>query len=216
VLKLAAAEHPPIGLVEIFDGQIWLGWLMVAVALYSAFPAYLLGRIKMPLAAELHDKVLTADAKMNRADWLTGSAAALGVLGIGLGWWWADSAAAIVIALDIVHDGWKYCRAAVADVMDSRPSTYDEREVHPLVPEIRRLVAGWDWIERAVVRLRESGHVINVEVIAVPLSEAGVLDRVEAAVAAIRDLDWKIQDVVVSVVREIEEPPAGLVVVPRS
>jgi divalent metal cation (Fe/Co/Zn/Cd) transporter len=216
VLKLAAAEHPPIGLVEIFDGQIWLGWLMVAVALYSAFPAYLLGRIKMPLAAELHDKVLTADAKMNRADWLTGSAAALGVLGIGLGWWWADSAAAIVIALDIVHDGWKYCRAAVADLMDSRPSTYDEREVHPLVPEIRRLVAGWDWIERAVVRLRESGHVINVEVIAVPLSEAGVLDRVEAAVAAIRDLDWKIQDVVVSVVREIEEPPAGLVVVPRS
>jgi divalent metal cation (Fe/Co/Zn/Cd) transporter len=215
VLKLAAAEHPPIGLVEVFDGQIWLGWLMIAVALYSAIPAYIIGRAKLPLADDLHDKVLQADAKMNRADWLTGSAAALGVLGIGLGWWWADAVAAIVIALDIVHDGAKYSRAAVGDLLDSRPTTYDESEIHPLVHDIRRCVASWDWIERAAVRMRESGHVINVEVIAVPRSEAGVVARVEEGAAAIRELDWKVRDVVVGLARELEGASEDLIVVPR-
>lgn len=40
----------------------------------------------------MHDKVLHADAKMNKADWMTAAAALVGVLGIGLGWWWAKIA----------------------------------------------------------------------------------------------------------------------------
>jgi divalent metal cation (Fe/Co/Zn/Cd) transporter len=42
---------------------------------------------------------------MNRADWMTASAAMVGVIGIGFGIWWLDSAAAILIALDVVRDG---------------------------------------------------------------------------------------------------------------
>jgi cation diffusion facilitator family transporter len=215
VLKLLSGEHPPIGMVELFDWQVWLGWLMIAALLYSAIPVMILGRIKDKLAAQLHDKVLHADAQMNRADWMTALAALAGVVGIGFGLWWADAAAAIVIGLDIVHDGAKYTRAAAKDVLDGRPRRHDEKGVHPLVGEVREVVAGLDWVEQAAVRSRELGHVFCVEVLAVPRDEHDLLDRVEAAIDQIVALDWKVQDVVVAVVRDLEDAP-GEVLVRRS
>ena len=134
VLKLLAGEHPPIGMVELFDWQVWLGWLMIAALLWSAIPILIIGRIKTGLAAQLHDKVLNADAAMNRADWMTAGAALVGVIGIGFGVWWLDAAAAIVIGADIARDGWKYTRAAMADLLDGRPRRLDESGVHSLVP----------------------------------------------------------------------------------
>jgi cation diffusion facilitator family transporter len=212
VLKLLSGEHPPIGMVELFDWQVWLGWLMIAALVYSAIPAMVLGRIKTRLAAQLHDKVLYADAKMNRADWMTAGAAIVGVVGIGFGLWWADAVAAIAIGLDILHDGFKYTHAAAKDVLDGRPRRHDEEGVHPLVGEVRETVAGLDWIAEAAVRTRELGHVLSVELLVVPRDEAHLLDRVEDAVERIRALDWKVQDVVVAVVRELEGAPEEVLV----
>ena len=42
---------------------------MGVMALSIPLPIYL-GRVKMALAKELHDKVLYADADMNKADWI--------------------------------------------------------------------------------------------------------------------------------------------------
>ena len=42
--------------------------------------------------------MLYADAKMNKADWLTATAAMVGVVGIGVGLWWVDAVAAIAIS----------------------------------------------------------------------------------------------------------------------
>jgi divalent metal cation (Fe/Co/Zn/Cd) transporter len=212
VLKLLSGEHPPIGMVELFDWQVWLGWLMIAALVWSAVPAYVLGRMKKRLAAELHDKVLHADAQMNRADWMTASAALVGVVGIGLGLWWLDAAAAIAIGLDIARDGSKYTRAAVMDILDGRPRRDDEKGVHPLVGEVRDTVAGLGWVREAAVRMRELGHVLSVEVLAVPRDDADLLDRVEEATERIRALDWKLQDVVVAVVREVEGAPGDVMV----
>jgi cation diffusion facilitator family transporter len=214
VLKLLSGDHPPIGMVELFDWQVWLGWLMIAALVYSAIPALILGRMKTGLAAQLHDKVLHADSRMNRADWMTATAALVGVVGIGFGLWWTDAVAAIVIGLDIAHDGARYTRAAVKDILDGRPRRDDEKGVHPLVGEVRDTVAGLDWIEEAAVRMRELGHVLAVEVLAVPRDDADLLDRVEDAVEQIRGLDWKLQDVVVAVVRELEGAPGDVVVRP--
>jgi cation diffusion facilitator family transporter len=211
-LKLISGEHPPIGMVELFDWQVWLGWLMIAALLYSAIPVLILGRIKVRLAAQLHDKVLHADAKMNQADWMTAGAALIGVIGIGFGLWWADAAAAIVIGLDITHDGLRYTRAAAKDLLDGRPRRHDEKDVHPLVGEVHETVAGLDWIEQAAIRTRELGHVFSVEVLAVPRDEHDLLDRVEDAVDRICDLDWKIQDAVVAVVRDLEDAPPEVLV----
>jgi divalent metal cation (Fe/Co/Zn/Cd) transporter len=215
-LDLLKGDHPPIGMVELFDWQVWLGWLMLAALVWSAVPAVILGQMKKRIAAQLHDKVLYADAQMNKADWMTASAAMAGVIGIGFGLWWADAVAAIVIGLDIAHDGVKYSRGAVADIIDGQPRRHDEAGTHPLVAEVRRAVAGMDWVQEAAVRMRELGHIFSVEVLVIPVDEVGLLDRVEDAVAQIRDLDWKLQDVVISPVRELADAPPEVLVQRRS
>src|SRR5690606_20713072 len=116
---LVAAEHPPIGTIVLFGQSVWLGWLMIGVmALTIPLPIYF-GRVKMRLAEELHDKVLYADADMNKADWMTAVGTIAGVTGIGFGLWWADSVAALLIAASILWDGVKNMGAAISDLMDT-------------------------------------------------------------------------------------------------
>jgi cation diffusion facilitator family transporter len=209
--KLIKGTHPPIGMVEILEGQVWLGWLMLAALAYSGIPAMIIGFLKRPLAKELHDKVLFADAKMNQADWLTASAAMLGVVGIGFGLWWADAAAAIVISLDILHDGQKHLRESVADIMDDAPKTHDEGKPHPLIDRVKEEVAATSWVREAVVRLREDGHLITGDVWVVP-GDGGGADDVERLVKRLASLDWKLHDLTVTPVASIEEPPEDLLV----
>jgi cation diffusion facilitator family transporter len=208
--KLIKGDHPPIGMVEVLDGQIWLGWLMIAALLYGLFPSLLLGRLKRPLADELHDKVLFADAKMNQADWLTAGAAIAGVVGIGFGLWWADAVAALVISLDILHDGQRFMREATSDLMDESPKTPDESQPHPLLDQVREEIAGTAWVREGAVRLRESGHLITGEVWVVPRTDEDVVDRVEELTGKLEDLDWRLHGIVVSAVRSLERVPEGL------
>jgi cation diffusion facilitator family transporter len=210
VAKLLEGTHPPIGMVEIGDWQVWSGWLMIGALLYSGIPPIVLGRLKQPLAAELHDKVLFADAKMNRADWLTASAAIAGVVGIGFGLWWADSVAAIVISLDILHDGQRYLRGSTADLLDDAPRTHDEEDPHPLIGRVKQEVDATAWVADAVVRLRENGHVLAGTVWVVPEDHVEIVDRVEELTSRLQELDWQLADVVVSPVRSIEGAPEGL------
>ena len=207
--KLIRAEHPAIGLVELWDWHFWQGYLMLAVLVYTGVPPVILGLMKKPLAEKLHDKVLVADAEMNRADWMTASAAMAGVIGIGLGIWWLDSAAAILIALDVVRDGLRYTGRAVLNLMDARPRTYDESKPHPLKLQVEQELVEMDWVREAVVRMRELGQVFHVDVLVVPADDDGIPDRVEETIERLRDLDWKAHDVTVTVVRTLEDVPEG-------
>ena len=203
-MKLVMAEHPPIGTVSVFGQTVWLGWLMLPALVWSAIPAYFLGRAKLTLASQLHDKVLYADAKMNKADWMTAGAAGIGVIGIGFGFWWADAVAALVISLDIAHDGWTNVRAAARDLMDEQPSTYDDERPHPLNGRIQEALEGLPWVGRALVRMREEGHVFEVEAFVVPADGGPVpLERLDEAREHLEALDWKLQDVVVAPVAEL-------------
>jgi cation diffusion facilitator family transporter len=214
-IKLVRAEHPPIGVIELFGEQIWLGWAMIAALLYSGVPAVFLGRAKLRLADDLHDKVLYADAQMNKADWMTVTAAIVGIVGIGFGLWWADAVAALFISVDIVHDGWKNVRAAVHDLMDARPRRHDAREYHPVVERMNALVNECDWVSRGAVRLREEGHVFTGEVMVVPETEAlsggaDLLARLDELADRLLDLEWKVHDIVVVPVKEIDIPSPGV------
>jgi cation diffusion facilitator family transporter len=210
LLKLVSAEHPSIGTVELFGHQVWLGWLMEVALLYSAVPAIVLGRMKLPLARTLHDKVLFADAKMNKADWLTAVAAMTGVLGIGLGWWWADAAAAAVISTDILHDGFVNLRTVVTDLMDKRPTTVDDSAVDPLTARVEREMQELGWVRQARARLREHGHVYFGEVLVVPRTGTDdLVARIEDAHDRLQALDWRLHDVIVAPMLEIEEEIAG-------
>jgi cation diffusion facilitator family transporter len=205
IIKLVTAEYPTIGSVELFGRTIWLGWLMLPALAWSAVPAVFLGRAKIRLAEELHNKVLYADAKMNKADWLTASAAMVGVVGIGFGLWWADAVAAALISLDITHDGFSNLRRAVVDLMDQTPTTIDQDNVDPLREKLAAMLKDLDWVDEVEVRLREEGQVYFGEAFVVPSDETNITENVEGALKRARDLDWRIYDLALTPVRGLPQ-----------
>lgn len=205
VLTLLKQEHPTIGNVKIFGTLVWEGWLMIAVLVYSVIPPVILGRLKQPLAKKLHNKVLFTDADMNRADWLTGLAAILGIIGIGMGWWWADAVAAAIISLDVLRDGLVNLKMAVTDLLDRIPKTVDHRETDALIHKLHHFLEQQDWIETAEVRLREEGQVYFGEAYIIPREGTTQLVRkLEETQRKAYKLHWRIHDLVLMPVSKIE------------
>jgi cation diffusion facilitator family transporter len=198
VASLAQAQRPTIGGVTLFGRTFWLGWLMLPVLVWSVVPAMLLGRAKLPLASTMHDKVLHADASMNKADWMTGLAAMVGVLGIGYGFWWADAVAAAFVSADIAWDGLRHLREVVADLMDERPRTVDRSEVDPLPERLEEYLRQLSWVQDARVRLREEGHVFYGEGFVIVEQEAGLVQNLQQATAACCNMDWRLHDFVLT------------------
>jgi cation diffusion facilitator family transporter len=162
VAALFAAEHPSVASIVLFGHEIWLGWLMIAAQIYSLVPPMLIGRKELPLAQALNDKLLHTDALMNKANWLTGAAGLFGVLGLGMGWWWADSLAAAIISVDIINDGIKALRSATAELVDGAPRALSGPELSEDAQALcDRLSSEFPG---STVRLRETGRLIHVEV----------------------------------------------------
>lgn len=206
---LIRQEHPAIGTVQLFGQTIWLGWLMVAVMILVVPGPFFYGHAKAKLAPKLHNKVLYADADMAKADWTTTVASVVGVLGIGMGLWWLDGAAALFISLGIVRDGYRNTRSAVLDLMDQRARTHDDEEPHPLMRRIVRDLEAQPWVREASVRMRDMGQVFHVEAFVVPHRRRVRLDSVEDARQRIAGLDWKVQDVVVIPVATLPDETVG-------
>lgn len=202
---LVRGEHPAIGTVRLFGQTIWLGWLMVAVMAIVIIGPFFYGHAKAKLAPKLHNKVLYADADMAKADWTTTVASIVGVMGVGIGWWWLDGAAALFISLGIVWDGIRNTRAAVRDLIDQRARTVDDAEPHPLIARIVADLERQPWVRAAGVRMRDMGQVFHVEAFVVPARRKVSVDQLERARREIADLDWKMQDVSVVVVAELPE-----------
>lgn len=206
VTGLLAGEHPTIGTVQLFGQTIWLGWLMVAVmAVVIIGPVFFYGPAKSKLAPVLHNKLLYADADMAKADWQTTVASIVGVLGVGVGIWWLDGAAALFISLGIIWDGFRNTRTAIVDLMDQRARTYDSKNPHPLAADIVSYLRSRPWVSQAAVRMRDQGQVFHIEAFVVPRRGKVATAELSAAAAGIADLDWKVQDVVVAPVEELPE-----------
>ena len=196
-MALVRAEHPTIGSVELFGVTFWFGWVMIAALIYSVVLPVIFGRLKARPARELHDKILWADALMNKADWMTGLAAAVGVIGIGFGLWWADAVAAILIALDVLHDGYKHTGAAIRDLSGEMPRTIDDRDFDPLLGRIKDAVDGLPWVRDSSVRLREQGRFLAGDVYLVPIDATIEPERLRAAEEKLLGLDWRIRAVTI-------------------
>lgn len=157
-MTLIMAEHPTVPPVQLFGQSVWLGWLMIAALAYSVVVPMILGRMKLPIARKLRDKVLHTDALMQKADWQTGLAGIVGILGIYFGYWWADSAAALFIAFSILRDGLSNMGTAAAELLDGAPRKLESSDISPEAERLQaRLEALWPEGE---VRLRESGRYI--------------------------------------------------------
>jgi cation diffusion facilitator family transporter len=197
VTALVMAEHPTIGAVRLFGREVWMGWVMIAALVYSVALPVVLGRMKLPLAKATHEKVLYADADMNKADWTTGLAAIAGLLGVGVGLWWADAVAAVAISLNIVRDGAKNLTGALEDLMDKRPTGIDGERLNDLPIRLRERLLALDWVADADVRLREEGHVVSGEAFVVPTTEEGLVENLARAAEDLSAADWRVYEVVV-------------------
>ncbi len=208
---LLSTEHPPIGSVVLFGEPVWLGWLMmIAMALTIPLPIYF-GRVKMRLARELHDKVLYADADMNKADWMTAAGSIIGVAGIGLGFWWADAAAALFIAVSILRDGVKNMRAAITDLIDTAATTFDDNKIHPVITQVTDYLRGLPWISEVGSRVRDQGHVFHIESFIVPKNgQAPSLQQLADAREGCIAVDWKVHDIVLVPIEKLPEEVDGL------
>ena len=200
VIGLIRQEHVSIGGMVVFGRPIWGGWVMIAALIYSAIPPFILGRMKQKPAHELHDKTLMADSDMNRADWLTAGAGVAGILGIGMGWWWADSVAAGIISLDIVHDGFKNLKRVIADLMDQQPTEVDgEQSKVPL--RVREALRALPWVVAVDLRMREEGHIFAGEVFLTVTDTADMPAKLEEARTTAHDVDWRVRDLVFEIER---------------
>jgi divalent metal cation (Fe/Co/Zn/Cd) transporter len=212
-MKLVRREHPPIGTIVLFGHQLWLGWVMIAALAFSATIGFTLGKLKTPIAEQLHSKALQAEADMNRAEWLSEGAAIAGIVLVAFGFWWGDAGAAAFISIEIVRDGWKNIRQVIGDMMDESPTKLGERKLEALPLRLRAEVRQLAWVKEAAVRLREHGHTITGEVFVVPnrdgLSAEQLLEEAERTAERLQRADWRLHGLMVVPVRALEEtsPP---------
>jgi divalent metal cation (Fe/Co/Zn/Cd) transporter len=193
---LMKREHPAIGLVFPFGREVWSGWLMIAALVITSIPIVILGRAKRPLAEQLHEKPLHADAEMQRADWMTAAAGVVGLVGVAAGLWWADAAAAAVIGVEVLRDGARNTRVAVGDLMDAEPRTVESNETDPIIDKVRSFVLAQPWVREADVRLREHGHHVVGEVYVVAKDGAADASTFAALARAVKQVHWRLDDVV--------------------
>jgi divalent metal cation (Fe/Co/Zn/Cd) transporter len=203
LIKMITVERTTIGGLTIAGYTVWAGWPMLTAILATVGPSILLGRKKLELAPEVHDKILFADAQMMKADWVTATATAIGVIGVGLGFWWLDPVAAALVSLSILKDGVDNIGVAVGDLIERRPMKTDQTGPEPLADALRECVEGLDWVAGASVRLREVGHVFFGEVFVRPRGVPSDLPtKIRDAVDAARALNWRLHDVTVTVLDE--------------
>lgn len=204
--SLLRQERPSIGHFQLFGEAypIWGGWVMILALVYSMIPPIILGRMKLPLSRELHESTLYADATMNKADWMTSAAAILGIIGIGLGFWWADAAAASIIALDVLKDGSTHVRKAMFQLMDQRPTEVMSNTPLGLETLIsRRLMREPDVLD-VEARLREEGHLVGGEIFVVfDPQQQQLARRAQELIAVATELDWRLYDLILMPVEKI-------------
>jgi cation diffusion facilitator family transporter len=207
--KLLKQQRPPIGLTEIFGHSFWAGWLMIGALSYSLLCGLVLGLLKKPVAKRLHDKALSAEATMNRDEWLSEGAAILGILLVGFGHWWGDAAAAAFISVEIVHDGWLNMRLVLGDLMDESPSVMGSGEIEDITDKVRSQVESLAKVAAAGVRLREHGRTLTGEVFVVPHERADVVGLVREVADRAADVDWRLHDITVMPVPRLDNvtPP---------
>jgi cation diffusion facilitator family transporter len=150
------------------------------------------------VAAKTSSQALEADALHFSSDMWSSAAVLLGLVGVRLGYEWADSAAAIVVALFVCLAGWRLGRRTVDTLTDTAPAGVAER-IAAIARKVRNVVT----VDR--VRAREVGPTVFGE-IEVGASRTLPLDRVEKLKA----------DIEAAVKAVLPQAEIGVIVTPRA
>jgi cation diffusion facilitator family transporter len=160
------------------DGHaVEVTWWALGVIAVSVVVDFFRARILYRVAAETTSEALEADALHFGSDMWSSVAVLIGLVSVALGYPWADSAAAIVVALVICVAGWRLGRRTIETLTDTAPAGAADR-VTAIVSSIPGVVA----VER--VRVRPAGATLFVD-LNVAVSRTLPLDRVTAVKAQI-------------------------------
>jgi cation diffusion facilitator family transporter len=142
-----------------------------AIILGSIAIDFLRARVLSRVATATSSQALEADALHFSSDMWSSAAVLVGLVGIRFGYNWADSAAALVVALFVCLAGWRLGRRTINALTDTAPAGVAER-ISAIARRVRNVVS----VER--VRAREVGATLFGE-IEVGASRTLPLDRVE-------------------------------------
>jgi len=147
---------------------VWAFGVIVVSIVVDFFRARVLYRVAKETASE----ALEADALHFGSDMWSSAAVLIGLAAVLMGFPWADSAAAIVVALFICVAGWRLGRRTIETLTDTAPAGAGEQ-----IKQIATRVAGVVAVDR--VRVRPAGHTMFVD-LDVAVSRTLPLDRVTA------------------------------------
>jgi cation diffusion facilitator family transporter len=170
---LSVAEHS-------VDATRWA----FAVIASSIVVDFVRARILYRVADKTASEALEADALHFSSDMWSSIAVLVGLAGVALGYRWADSAAAIIVALFVCLAGWRLGSRTISTLTDTAPAGVADKVI-AATKKIKGVVA----VER--VRARTVGATLFVD-LSVAVSRTVPLDRVAilrmAIVAAIRKI----------------------------
>jgi cation diffusion facilitator family transporter len=142
------------------------------VIIVSIVVDFFRARLLYRVASETASEALEADALHFGSDMWSSAAVLVGLAGVAYGLPWADSAAAIVVALFVCLAGWRLGRRTIDTLTDTAPAGAADtvRRIAARVPGVVAVDS---------VRVRPAGDKLFVEVVAA-VSRALPLDQVEA------------------------------------
>src|SRR5262245_51099974 len=143
-----------------------------AVIITSIVVDFFRARRLYRVADETHSEALEADALHFGSDMWSSAAVLAGLAAVALGYAWADSAAAIVVAVFICVAGWRLGRRTIETLTDTAPPGIAKR-----ITAIAERVAGVVAVER--IRARQVGAEQFID-LGVAVSRTLPLDRVSA------------------------------------
>jgi len=141
-----------------------------AVIAVSILVDFFRARALERVAEKTSSQALEADALHFSSDMWSSIAVLIGLGGVALGYSWADSAAALVVAVFICIAGWRLGRRTIDTLTDTAPAGVSEK-----VTAIALQVPGIVGVERA--RARPAGAALFVD-LAVGVNRTLALDRV--------------------------------------
>jgi len=141
-----------------------------AVIAVSILVDFFRARALERVAEKTSSQALEADALHFSSDMWSSIAVLIGLGGVALGYSWADSAAALVVAVFICIAGWRLGRRTIDTLTDTAPAGVSEK-----VTAIALQVPGIVGVER--VRARPAGAALFVD-LAVGVNRTLALDRV--------------------------------------
>jgi cation diffusion facilitator family transporter len=142
-----------------------------AVIAVSVVIDFVRARLLYRVASETASEALEADALHFGSDMWSSIAVLIGLGGVALGYQWADSAAAVVVAVFVCIAGWRLGRRTIETLTDTAPAGSAET-----VRRVAGRVGGVVAVDG--VRVRPVGDKLFVEVI-VAVSRTLPLDRVK-------------------------------------